>query len=147
MPIRLSPVRLLQEVTRFIQEYSSQGDRTSPTGVNSNVQQPAEAAPSTSRALQSFRSIFAPYTQRLSPSACSSTQTSEKQPKRGKWSNFSFKRETWTHVAPGKGQKERLQDAGLGRICFHYEATSGEVKAKLKETFRKSREGGGVDIL
>lgn len=50
-------------------------------------------------------------------------------------------------VALGKGQKERLQDAGLGRICFHYEATSGEVKAKLEETFPKSCEGGGVDIL
>ena len=50
-------------------------------------------------------------------------------------------------VAPGKGQKERLQHAGLGRNCFHYEATSGEVKAKLEETFPKSCEGGGVDIL
>ena len=160
-------VSLLQEATRFLQEYSSQGDRTSPTGVSSNVQQPAEAAPSTSRAepstsrvLQNFRSIFAPYAQRLSPGACSSRQTSEKRPKKGKWSNFSFKRETWTHeffcladrnqtVAPGKGQKERLQDAGLGRkkICFHYKATSGEVKAKLEETFPKLREGGGFDIL
>ena len=27
-------VSLLQEATRFLQEYSSQGDRTSPTGVS-----------------------------------------------------------------------------------------------------------------
>ena len=91
-------VSLLQEATRFLQEYSSQGDRTS------HVQQPTEAAPSTSRAepstsraLQNFRSIFALYAQRLSPGACSSRQTSEKRPKKGKWSNFSFKRKTWTH--------------------------------------------------
>ena len=96
-------VSLLQEATRFLQEYSSQGDRTSPTGVSSNAQQPAEVAPSTSRAepstsraLQNFRSIFAPYAQRLSPGACSSRQTSEKRPKKGKWSNFSFKRETFS---------------------------------------------------
>ena len=30
-------VSLLQEATRFLQEYSSQGDITSPTGVSSNV--------------------------------------------------------------------------------------------------------------
>ena len=116
---RQRAVSLLQEATRFLQQYSTQtassnaretGDSQQSTSTTATLMSLStlNVRPSTSqesgksrssRVLQNFQAFFAPYHSRPGPSTCSSVQMSQPPPKKGKVSKSKmyYKRETWTH--------------------------------------------------
>ena len=179
---RQRAVSLLQEATRFLQQYSTQTASSSPRETGDSQQSTSTTTtsmslstlnvrPSTSqesrdsrstRVLQNFQTLFAPYRSRPGPSTCSSVQMSQPPVKKGKWSKSKtyYKRETWTHefycladksqvAPPSKAMKATLQLAGLGRkkVCFNWKANAAEVKGQLEEIYPKLCHGGGFDIL
>ena len=113
------------------------------------------------RTLGNFRNLFAPYGNMNRRSTSSSTQPAYPPSKRRKPNeNGGLKRETWTHlffclanreqcVPPTAAVKTKLQQAGLGRkkICFHWQASAVDFKARLEEVYPKLKESGGFEIL
>ena len=146
------------------------GERIQPAiseqnpGTEGNNSSTLSTTPTTrqERAMDNFRSLFAPYRATVPSSKNSVLQFAIPPPSKRKKGNhnFCFKRETWTHdffclankdqaTAPSRALKLQLQRAGLGRrrICFHGKANASDVKAKLEEIYPKLSRGGGFDIL